>query len=202
MARPRLITDEAILEATRRCLLEEGANVSTTRIAETVGISQATLFQRFGTKEKLLIAAVTPGELHHQLFELYVGGPDERSLHIQLCEIGRALAALFEDRFPLFEALQSVGITHDQMFAGMDTPPPVKGHRALVAWLDRAQAAGRLTGVDTSVFAAAFGGAIHGRSFMDRLSGEAMLTHSLEDFLDSLVRLLLPGGARGEDHDG
>ncbi len=202
MARPRSITDEAILEATRRCLLEEGANVSTTRIAESVGISQATLFQRFGTKENLLIAAVTPGDGMRRLFELYVGGPDARSIHVQLCEIGRALAALFEDRFPLFEALQSVGITHEQMFAGMEPPPPVQGHRALVAWLDRAQAAGHLNSVDTSVFAAAFAGAIHGRSFMDRLSGEAMLTHSLEDFLDLLVRLLLQGGAQGVDNDG
>ncbi len=203
MARPRSITDSAILQATRDCLREQGASVSTAKIAEVLGISQATLFQRFGTKEKLLIDAVHSGLAQSAvpLFQLYESGPDERPLHAQLCEIGRAVAGMFEEHFPLMQALQAAGITHERMFAGMDTPPPVRGRRAFVAWLDRAQAAGHLPGVDTSVFAAAFAGAIHGRSFMERLSGEAMLTHSLDEFLDSLVRLLLEGGAQGVQDD-
>ena len=53
--RPRQFTDEDILTATQACILELGPSVSTTVIAGRVGMSQAALFKRFGTKEKLFL---------------------------------------------------------------------------------------------------------------------------------------------------
>jgi AcrR family transcriptional regulator len=199
LARPRTISDEAILRATRRCLLEEGGAVPTTRIAAVLGISQATLFQRFGTKEKLFIAAARPGESAQALESFLAVGPDDRPIHEQLCEIGVGLSLMFERRYPLFQALRSVGIGHEQVFAGMAVPPPIRGHRALVAWLDRAQSGDQLGAVDTTLFAAAFAGSIYGRFFIELLSGEALIAHSREEFLDDLVRLLLQGAQGGTD---
>ena len=56
--RPRKISDEDILDVARECLLEQGVNVSTQVIAKRLGVSQATLFKRFGTKVKLLQMAL------------------------------------------------------------------------------------------------------------------------------------------------
>ncbi len=58
MARPRNLTDTQILYEARACFLEHGAAVSTTVIAERLGISHGVLFQRFGTKDQLLRAAL------------------------------------------------------------------------------------------------------------------------------------------------
>ena len=48
------------------CFLEHGAAVSTTVIAERLGISHGVLFQRFGTKDQLLRAALLPPPLEEQ----------------------------------------------------------------------------------------------------------------------------------------
>ena len=63
MVRPRQFTDEQILASARKSLLEHGPGVSTAKIAKAVGMSQAALFKRFGSKEDLLIAALMPPHL-------------------------------------------------------------------------------------------------------------------------------------------
>ncbi|MGJ5674006.1 MAG: TetR/AcrR family transcriptional regulator [Nostochopsis sp.] len=58
MARSRSITDEQILEAARAVFLEDGFSASTLEIARRAGISEASIFKRFSTKENLFFAAV------------------------------------------------------------------------------------------------------------------------------------------------
>ena len=58
MVRPRLFSDAEILQVARRCFLEHGPAVSTTVIASEVGLSQAALFKRFGTKQNLMLLAL------------------------------------------------------------------------------------------------------------------------------------------------
>ena len=56
--RPKKVSDEYILQTVRRCLVEQGGSVSTQFIADQVGVSQATLFKRFGSKSNLLQSAI------------------------------------------------------------------------------------------------------------------------------------------------
>ena len=56
--RPKIKTDEQLLAAARSAFIEFGGAVSTTVIAENAGVSQATLFKRFGTKEQLMKRAL------------------------------------------------------------------------------------------------------------------------------------------------
>ncbi|HEY9182138.1 MAG TPA: helix-turn-helix domain-containing protein, partial [Gammaproteobacteria bacterium] len=56
--RPRQVSDEAILEAARACLLRDGPGVAIARIAEEVGISAPAVLKRFGTKEQLVTRAL------------------------------------------------------------------------------------------------------------------------------------------------
>ena len=58
MARPQQIADDQLLQVAREVFLEHGPNVSTTLIAERAGVSQATLFKRFGNKSCLMFGAL------------------------------------------------------------------------------------------------------------------------------------------------
>jgi AcrR family transcriptional regulator len=73
MGRPKTITDAAILAAARRVFLGHGHTATTRQIADAVGISEAVLYQRFGSKEELFFAALhtTPPNL-----DTLLGPPD------------------------------------------------------------------------------------------------------------------------------
>jgi AcrR family transcriptional regulator len=57
MPRRKVISDEAVLDATGRVLLERGPHAFTlAQVSKVAGIAPATLIQRFGTKQGLLQA--------------------------------------------------------------------------------------------------------------------------------------------------
>jgi AcrR family transcriptional regulator len=58
MGRNRTISDEAILAAAREVFRRHGHTASTRQIAESAGISEAVLYQRFGSKEELFFASL------------------------------------------------------------------------------------------------------------------------------------------------
>jgi AcrR family transcriptional regulator len=60
MGRRKLIEDDELLARVRQVVIREGISVSSRRIAQAVGVSSAVLFQRYGSKENLLFAAMTP----------------------------------------------------------------------------------------------------------------------------------------------
>lgn len=56
---PKVITDQQILEAALEVITQQGYAGATTReIATAAGINEVTLFRRFGSKQKLLMAVV------------------------------------------------------------------------------------------------------------------------------------------------
>lgn len=72
-------TRRAILDATVRCLVEDGyATLTTRRIAERAGVAQSTLMHHFETRELLLVEAVT--HLAAALAAAAVGAIDLRTL--------------------------------------------------------------------------------------------------------------------------
>jgi AcrR family transcriptional regulator len=60
MGRRKTLPDEEVLKAARAAFLRHGHAASTREIAEDVGLSQATLFQRYGDKTDLFTAAMLP----------------------------------------------------------------------------------------------------------------------------------------------
>lgn len=64
MARPRLISDEAILDATRQVLAELGpAKLTLAAVGARIGLAPPTLMQRFGSKRGLLLASAARSPL-------------------------------------------------------------------------------------------------------------------------------------------
>jgi AcrR family transcriptional regulator len=58
MGRHKTITDDAILAAARGVFAARGHTATTRQIADAAGISEAVLYQRFGSKEELFFAAL------------------------------------------------------------------------------------------------------------------------------------------------
>jgi AcrR family transcriptional regulator len=64
VARPRLISDDAILDATRRVLAELGpVKLTLAAVGTRVGLAPPTLMQRFGSKRGLLLASAARSPL-------------------------------------------------------------------------------------------------------------------------------------------
>jgi AcrR family transcriptional regulator len=73
MGRRKTIADAELLEVAREVFQTLGHAASTREIAHRAGISEAVLYQRFGTKEEMFFAAMAPGapDVEHIL------GPEE-----------------------------------------------------------------------------------------------------------------------------
>lgn len=152
MGRPRQFTDDQLIDAARACFLKHGPDVSTATIAEALGVSQAALFKRFGSKRELLLAALRPPDIA-PLLAVIEPGPVPGPIAPQLEHIADTLAAFFAEMVPRMGMLRAAAVTMPDLF-GDCVPPPVRVRRALEAWFGRAQAAGQLR-ADASPSAAA-----------------------------------------------
>ncbi len=192
MTRPRQISDQELLTVAREAFIENGASVSTSTIAERAGISQAVLFQRFKTKERLLLAALAQHK-EPPYFKRARGGPDGRDIRTQLYELAEAIATHFERIIPEIMVLRSAGICVENLFEGDKPPPPIRGYRCMLAWFKAARAQGRIADVDPSAAAMAFAGSIQTRIFLTHIGGEQFVTDSLSTYLNSLIELFWQG---------
>src|SRR5262245_46947359 len=152
MGRPREVSDEQILSAARSAFVAGGPQVSVATVAAKLGISHAAILQRFGTKERLMIAALGPPETVPWTARLDAG-PDERPIPEQLVELGREMSAYFEELGAKLSILHAAGIGPARIRRGRKEPPPAQAFRALTAWFTRAQASGRLGACDVGVLA-------------------------------------------------
>lgn len=193
MGRPRHISDSEILDVARD-VLHECPTASTLTIAERVGLSQAALFKRFGTKLGML----------HKAFDLdaapgWVGmveaGPDERPIPDQLREIGFEIDAFFRRLVPSVAALKALGIDLRSLFTKTQLPPPVRGYEALRGWFARAMAAGLIRPSDPGASAIAFMGAFQARAFWRYMAGSHFPTPLPDDevYIASVVEVFWRG---------
>lgn len=60
MSRPKTISDEEVLQVAREVFRKRGHTATTREIADAAGISEAILYQRFGSKDDLFFAAMRP----------------------------------------------------------------------------------------------------------------------------------------------
>jgi AcrR family transcriptional regulator len=62
MGRQKTISNEEVLRVARAVFREKGHTATTREIAQTAGISEAVLYQRFGSKDDLFFTAMAPSE--------------------------------------------------------------------------------------------------------------------------------------------
>ena len=198
IGRPKQVSDEKIIAAARRCFLERGARVSAADIAHDLGLTHTTLFNRFGSKEALMIAALRPAEKVPWVDALEAG-PDDRPIRKQLVEHCRVMSGYFEEVQAALAVLQAAGIAPERAFlTRRGDSQPVQAFHSLTAWLRRAQRQGRLAKCDVEMFAATILGALHHRVFTARVCGQPVGPIATERHAERLIDLLWNGIATGE----
>jgi AcrR family transcriptional regulator len=106
MPRNKTISDDEILAVARSHFLQAGVGASTRKIAKAVGISEAVIFQRFGTKEDLFFAAMTlPAAQLENFLKAQAG---EQSVVENLETASLQIMDYFREVMPVFLSL----ITH------------------------------------------------------------------------------------------
>src|SRR5690349_11651092 len=139
MARPRQISDEQILETTRRLVLARGPQISLDAVASELGVTGPALLKRFGTREAVMIAALAP-PMDAPWIETARKGPNDQPLEAQLLEMFTEMAAFMKGVVPCMSALRESGIPMERVFPKGKFP--VEGFQALQGWLTRARERG------------------------------------------------------------
>jgi AcrR family transcriptional regulator len=192
MGRPRQVSDHDILSTARRCFVERGPGISTAVIAEALGISPPALFNRFGSKEELMIAALSPPAIP-PFVEKLTAGPDDRPIGRQLLEIAEDVSAYFEELSPRLVALRTSGISPEELIKRYDTPPPVVVIRALAGWLSRAHERGLIAEVDFPAAAVAFLGTLHIPHFLTHVLGRSPVETDDGSYRQTIVDVFAQG---------
>lgn len=160
MARPRLITDEQIVEAAREVFLEQGFSATTAAIAQRAEVSEGTLFKRYLSKEQLFEAAVGlrdygawRTELRLQVGQGEVRRNLERAALAVLDEAGRIM--------PKLMVMFSRGHdpSHNPLLARLDDPVRQDAD-ALAEYLRAEAKLGRVRPLDADVTALTMMGAL------------------------------------------
>jgi len=166
--RPRQVSDSDILSTARRCILQHGPSVSTNVIAKEVGLSQAALFKRFGTKDDLVVQALMPIGAPDWVVHVEAG-VDDRPVRDQLRDISRRMSVFFDQMIPCLAMLRAAFDARELM-KRHPNPPPVRGRIALTRWFEEATTRGLVREVDAGAAAQALMGALHGRAFMKHIT--------------------------------
>jgi AcrR family transcriptional regulator len=171
MARPRLVSDEAILGAVRAAVVEQGPHVSLDVVAERLGVTAPALFRRFHSRHDLLLAALKPEPIPPVLASIDKG-PDDRPIETQLEELFTHASRFFAATIPCLTALRESGIPVDDMYKGAEQAP-LKVVGALTRWLESARARRLLDMPDAHTTALAMLGALQAPAFLRHLTNDS-----------------------------
>lgn len=168
MARPRQVTDEQILEATRSAVLQRGAQVSLDAVAQQIGVTSPALLKRYGNRQALLLAALRPDE--KALDALFLEPIDERPFVDQLTELLDGLSKYFARTMPCVMALRECGFSHEDVVREFKLPMPVLAMAGCKRWLQAMRERGLIESAMIETAATAMVGAVMTRMVSSHLS--------------------------------
>jgi AcrR family transcriptional regulator len=191
MARTPTITNSQIIEAARAVFLERGFSATTVDVANRAGISSASIFKHFPTKEALFFAAMS-GTPRDRLWtaeleaEIGLGNPQSDLLKIAL-----RIATYVEELLPCMMLAWSV-----RQPGEIVKPPGVEPDFAsLTAYLGREMALGRIVRGDPTIPAMTLFHTVVGFTMSQKLQPTSLnldTTCFLADFVSLLWRSLDP----------
>jgi len=186
MPRPQTKSDDEILSAAREVLLERGPSASLTAIARAVGLSQPAISQRFGSREALVLRALTPRRLSRWLAAVRVA-PADGDARETLLLLGTEALEVLREAVPCLLTLR-VSRVDIPPLAGDGPAPHEAVEAAVVGWFAKAADAGALSPGNAEARATAFIGALQAHAMRDWISNgpelpAATVARSLVDVL-------------------
>jgi AcrR family transcriptional regulator len=192
MARPVSIRNEQILDAARRCFLEHGYVVSTAAIAKEAGVSEGSIFKRFGTKEKLFQESMGLPRLDvRALTEPLIGeGEIERNLEFLAIE----LLKFFREMIPrVLMTCSQPGLGPFDRFRNNPQSMPAVLLAGLRDYFAAETRLGRLRDIEPEVAARMLFAAVHNFAFFEYLGIAAREGEDASTFAKSVVDHLWHG---------
>ena len=192
MARTKHMSDEELLKIALECFLEKGHNVSAQVIADKVGISQPTLFKRFGTKEELFLRAVAPKE-RLPVVDLIEALPTSEPMQPQIEQLLKLVWKALDEVMPMVQLLKSARIPREKVMARYKTSPPDMLIAAIVGFFERAKEQGKVKPkTNPHHLAQLIFGILMGKSFIDK-SVSGIFHEGADTFIKSTASLLSKG---------
>lgn len=195
--RPQKITRELLLVVARDVFLERGIRATTVEVARRAGISEATLFHRFGTKQTLFREA-----LHHDpaletaLLAELPARAGEGDVRETLADVGRRFLDIGTVALPLMMMEWSnpgTGLTVDRLASNSERRTK-RSVDALRAFFAAEQERGRIAhDVDVDVLARTYVGTLHHYSLQEILLGSGASRAARDRFIRASIDLLFDG---------
>lgn len=185
MARPRQVSDEALEQGARDAFLELGPAAPVADIARRLGVTQAALFHRAGSKEALMLRALTPGA--PEAVAIFQAGPNEEPLADQLTPVLRSLLQFLDVAIPGLMVLRGAGVA----MTGGGPPPPLALRAALTRYLTAAVSRGLVNLAKPAATADALLSSLEARALNRYLGGPSFVSGSDSAFIKHLLEAVL-----------
>ncbi|MEP3481188.1 MAG: TetR/AcrR family transcriptional regulator [Fuerstiella sp.] len=192
MPRPRTISNQQILDAAKRCFLDQGPHVSMEVIAEDLGVSSQAILKRFGSKQEVMLAAMAPAD-EAAWIPLVEAGPSDQPIRQQLTEILEELATFFVQLARQISVLRFSGIDPRDLMSRYDEAPPLRDIRILAAWLDQAAQQNFIRQIDSRAMAMMMLTSMHGPAMLTDMLGKHPTGHSQSQYVNFVVDIVLQG---------
>lgn len=190
--RPKLVSDEEVVQKAREIFIARGPQASTEAIAKALGISQAAIFKRFRTKKKLLLAVISPGEMPEWIGDLKKG-PDDRPFMVQLKEILSSIQVFSKIVTPLINLIHYSGISPREMLTSKKESPPIQAMRELTLWLQRSHKKGLIRKVDFSTAAMCILGFMHASMMLNLITEGKGAQIQPQQYVNDAAKILCSG---------
>jgi AcrR family transcriptional regulator len=186
MGRRRQVSDREISIAAREVFIGLGPKAPVAMVAKKLGVSTATLFQRTGSKQQLMLMAFQPeGTPITELDRgLQPGIPVREQLTHVLIEVNQYLGAVIS---------ASVTLRAACIETDLPRPTPSQVRLQLAGWLTQASTAGLLTVIDPRTTADILIGAIESRHIHAYMQQRQLSSQQHRDFIQAMLDVVFPG---------
>src|SRR5688500_17584719 len=176
MGRRRQVSDREISVAAREVFLDHGPKAPVAMVAKKLGVSTATLFQRTGSKQQLMLMALQPQGTPVTELErgLLPGVPVREQLSHVLLEINQYLGAVIS---------ASVTLRAACIEAELPEPTPLRLRAMLAQWLTQAAAVNLLTVADAATTADVLIGAVESRHIHAYMQQRQLTSQEHRDYI-------------------
>jgi AcrR family transcriptional regulator len=190
------MSDEQLEAAAREVFLELGPAAPVADVAKRLGVTQAALFHRLGSKEALMLKALCPGAPHALAAFAQVPRRDV-PVREQLAPTLQGLLDFLRQAIPGLVILRGAGIALEKALPP-GPPPPVAMRAALGSFLTVAAEKALTSVTDARATADAVLGALEARVLNEFLGGRSFVEESDDEFLHRLLEATVPGPVAGE----
>jgi AcrR family transcriptional regulator len=185
MGRRRQVSDRQISAAAREVFLDQGPKAPVAMVAKKLGVSTATLFQRTGSKQQLMLMALQPEGTPITELERGVqpGVPVREQLQQVLLELNEYLGLIIGGSV----TLRAAGIE-----AELPEPTPQRLRILLTQWLAQAASASLLAVVDPRTTADIMIGALESRHIHAYMQQEQLSSKQHREYIQAMLDVVLP----------